>query len=182
MKKKFEEYQDHADIKEGRGWLPAWWMHLLYSSIVFSIGYAIYYHGAQSWTQEKEYAAEVEAHSKLAASVLPATLTPEGNNPLRGDSQAIAEGTRHFQSICAACHKPDGTGLIGPNLIDAEFLHGKSDAEIYAVIMDGITQDFKQVPPKGPMPAHKTSLGGTKVLQIMAFLASKNSAMSQPLP
>ncbi|MBE7437767.1 MAG: c-type cytochrome [Spirochaetales bacterium] len=179
---KFEEYPDDTDIKEGRGWLPAWWMYLLFSSIVFSIGYVLYYHVARSWTQEKEYAAEVEAHKRLSASILPATLTADGRNPLAGNPEAIASGMRHFQSICAACHKPDGTGLIGPNLVDAQFLHGKSDQEIYAVIMEGVVADFKQVPPKGPMPAHKTSLGGTKVLQIMAFLASKNSAMEQARP
>ena len=47
-----------------------------------------------------------------------------------------------FVAVCAACHKADGTGLVGPNLMDPEWLHGASDAEVFENIMKGIGPDI----------------------------------------
>lgn len=41
-----------------------------------------------------------------------------GENPYSGDAEAIAEGRKLYDKLCAACHLKDATGRIGPNLID----------------------------------------------------------------
>src|SRR5579863_5288111 len=40
-----------------------------------------------------------------------------GENPYKGDAQALAEGKELFDMYCQACHLPDGSGRIGPSLI-----------------------------------------------------------------
>ena len=46
---------------------------------------------------------------------------------------------------CAACHGPEGQGLVGPNLTDEYWLHGQKLAEIRHTIEVG-------VPDKGMVP------------------------------
>lgn len=40
-----------------------------------------------------------------------------GENPYSGDEAAIADGKKDFK-LCGSCHNPDGTGRIGPNIVD----------------------------------------------------------------
>lgn len=174
-----EEYQDDDyEIQEERGWLPQWWMILFYGTVVVGIALAIYLHGFMGWSQEKQYAEEVAAHERRHPTVA-AALTPEGANPFRGDVAAIAAGEKTFVGLCAACHKVDMTGLIGPNLVDRVWMHGHTDKELFQTIMEGIPADrVKQKPSKGPMPGNRDSLGARKVLEVLAFLASKNGSIT----
>ena len=43
-----------------------------------------------------------------------------------------------FTTYCAACHGPEGAGLVGPNLTDTVFLHGDKKADIVRVLMNGV--------------------------------------------
>ncbi len=168
---------DEYEINENRGWLPGWWQLILYGTIVFSIVFSIYMHGIAGWSQEKQYAEEVALYQKLHPEVV-VKLNDDGSNPLRGNPDAIASGEKIFQANCAVCHKADMTGLVGPNLVDKQWLHGDTDVVVYNLIMEGISaEQLKQNPPKGPMPAHKNSLGSKKVLEVMAYLASKNDSL-----
>lgn len=165
---------DDEIIKEGRGWLPQWWMLILYGGIIFSIFFTIYYHVILGWTSKGQYQDEIKAYAAQNVQMV-VTLNEDGSNPLRGDATAIANGKKNFTSICAACHKLDATGIIGPDLTDNVFLHGNTDADMFEVIMEGINaEQIKQNPPKGIMTPHKNSLGAKKVLETMAWLASKN--------
>ena len=173
----FNEYRDDEEIHENRGWLPTWWMVLFWGAIVVSGIYAIYTHGIEGWTSDKQYAADVVAFEKQFPPKL-ASLTEDGSNPYRGDVAALERGKKSYETLCAACHKADMSGLVGPNLSDAAWLHGSTDKEVFAVVMEGITLDkAKQVPPKGAMPAHKNSLGASKVLEVLAYVASKNTSL-----
>lgn len=54
---------------------------------------------------------------------------------------AAADTTRGhtvFTTYCAACHGPEGAGLVGPNLTDTVFLHGDKKADIVRVLMNGV--------------------------------------------
>lgn len=42
-----------------------------------------------------------------------------------------------FQDLCAQCHAEDGTGGIGPSLVDVEFQTQYNDSEIFNVISEG---------------------------------------------
>jgi mono/diheme cytochrome c family protein len=69
-------------------------------------------------------------------------------NPVAADAASIEAGKKIYAQQCADCHgeagKGDGpmaayTGDPAPsNLSDAEWKHGSSDGEIYAIIHDGI--------------------------------------------
>jgi mono/diheme cytochrome c family protein len=54
----------------------------------------------------------------------------------------IAEGQQVFSGagICTACHGPDGSGTIGPDLTDAEWMIGDGEYEsIVAQILEGVS-------------------------------------------
>ena len=41
-----------------------------------------------------------------------------GKNPYVGDAEATAAGKALYDANCQVCHKPDGSGGMGPSLID----------------------------------------------------------------
>ncbi len=43
-----------------------------------------------------------------------------------------------FQTYCAACHGPQGAGLVGPNLTDTVFINGGKKADVLRVVTDGV--------------------------------------------
>jgi len=152
--------------------LPTWYTISFIGTIIFAVVYIIYYHFATDWSQAKQYQNEVKAHVEVYGAPQTATVAG-GGNPLRGNAAAIAAGETVFKQNCAACHKADATGLIGPNLTDATWLHGGTEAEIFNTVMNGIdAQHTKQNPSKGPMPSWKAALGAEKVHQVMAWLES----------
>ena len=54
----------------------------------------------------------------------------------------VQEGQQIYAGagICAACHAPDATGAIGPDLTDAEWLIGDGEYEqLVAQILEGVT-------------------------------------------
>lgn len=170
-------YADDEMPTDNQGFLPGWFTALLIGPVIFSVVFAGYMHGMAGWSQEKQYAEEVALFEQLHPQQT-AKLNDDGSNPFRGDAAAIAAGEKTFKTICAACHKADMTGLVGPSLADTTWLHGNTDKELFNVVMNGVDADhLKQNPPKGPMPAHKTSLGAKGVLQVLAFVASKNPSL-----
>jgi mono/diheme cytochrome c family protein len=67
-------------------------------------------------------------------------------NPVAATPQSIAAGKSLFGKYCRFCHGEDGKGdgpqapegTHPPNLTDDKWDHGSSDAEIFAVIKDGV--------------------------------------------
>jgi cytochrome c oxidase cbb3-type subunit 3 len=158
--------------------MPYWWTTVWLISIIFSVGYVIYFHYFSNWPQEKSFAIEVEEHEKRFPKAQFA-MNEDGSNPLRDNETAIAEGQKLFAGTCGACHKADGTGLVGPNLMDKEWLHGDSDGEVYEIVMKGIMDPAKLKTNRGAMPGHEKSLGTEKVYKIMAWLAKSNESLKK---
>jgi cytochrome c oxidase cbb3-type subunit 3 len=176
-KNDWDSYDDSEDIVENEGGVPKWFNILFAITVVIAVGYAFAYHFIFDWSQSKEYAQDVK-FQKAVRPVKTVKLTAEGKNPLRGNAEAITKGEKLFKSRCGVCHKADGTGLIGPNIVDSKWLHGNTDEDLYTLVMEGITiKQVKQNPPKGPMPPHKASVGSTGVLQILAYLAKINKSI-----
>jgi putative heme-binding domain-containing protein len=63
--------------------------------------------------------------------------TDDLRNP-RATPDDVAAGAKTFRSHCAECHGLKGEGGRGPNLTEANFYHGSSDAELLKNISDGI--------------------------------------------
>jgi len=162
--------------------MPSWYIITFVGTVVFAIVYLLNYHVLTGWTKEGQYAAEVAAH---VAQYGTGEMQTSGGNPLRGDAGAIASGEKTFGAICAACHGPEGKGNIGPDLTDGEWLHGTegkiSEDQVFQVVLKGkmAPEEWKQNPPKGPMPAHEGSLGARGVWEVIAFLSEKNKNIGQ---
>ena len=82
-------------------------------------------------------------------------------------NEALAEaGKAHFDTVCAACHGKDGTGIqaVGaPNLSDTTWLYGGSPELIKHSIRSGRN---------GVMPAHRALVGDDKVHLVAAYVYS----------
>jgi cytochrome c oxidase cbb3-type subunit 3 len=137
--------------------IPLWFNASFLATIAFAVVYALYYL-LSGWSQEAQYLAEVErseAYAEAAHAALPS------RNPFRGDAAAVAEGKVVFEQICAACHKPDGSGLVGPSLVDPYWKYGHDDEELYETVAQGRP---------GGMPPWGAQLGGEKIWKSLAYL------------
>ena len=88
--------------------------------------------------QTHEHPQEGAHHHPKAAAV---------KNPVPGTAASVAAGQALYQKQCAGCHGDTGKGdgamgeELNPkpaNLSDAEWKHGSTDGEIFAVIRDGV--------------------------------------------
>ena len=88
----------------------------------------------------------VGAGQAAAQEAAPAGVTPA----------AIAKGDTiyHKAGLCYACHGSNAEGAVGPNLTDAEWLHGDGSYDmIVATVTSGVPADKAKkgipMPPKG---------------------------------
>lgn len=156
--------------------MPPWWKFVWLLSIVFSIGYVIYFHWYSEWPQDVAFEKEVAEHeAKFPAKKALIVDETTGENPYRGDAVAIQEGEGTYKQICAACHGPAAEGAVGPSLVDADWIHGNTDKQVYVNIMKGIGPERQKLN-RGGMPAWE-GLGAEKVYAVMAWLATKNPTL-----
>jgi cbb3-type cytochrome c oxidase subunit III len=106
-------------------------------------------------------AGQALAQEKAAA---PAGVTPA----------AIAQGDSifHKDGMCYACHGSNAEGAVGPNLTDAEWLHGDGSYDmIVATVTSGIpaekTKKGIAMPPKGG-----SSINDAQVKAVAAYVYS----------
>lgn len=107
------------------------------------------------------HAAPAAAQAKPAA---PAAVTPA----------AIAAGDSifHKSGNCYACHGANAQGLVGPNLTDAEWVHGDGSFDmVVATVTKGITKEESKtgviMPAKGG-----ATLTDDQVKQVAAYVYS----------
>lgn len=74
----------------------------------------------------------------------------------------LEAGKKTFTTICAACHKADGGGMVGPNLTDDYWIHGGSLKDIFKTIKYG-------VPEKG-MISWKEQLSPQQIAQVANYI------------
>lgn len=131
-------------IQEYDNPMPGWWKAIFLGTVIFSVGYVLWYHAGPGQSEHEEYAAAMAEHEARFAGAGP-SVTAEALARLAGDPDALVAGEAVYQTNCASCHTPEGKGLVGPNLTDDYQIHGQSRADIYQVIHDG-------VPAKGMIP------------------------------
>lgn len=148
-------HADEADgIEEYDNNLPTWWLWLFYGTIAIAVWIWVDWHVVSPKSLEELYAAEQD----LAASVYP-DMTPVD---VVINEETVAAGAALFANNCVACHLEDGTGSIGPNLTDAEWIHGGSPEEIRNTIFFGV--DGRGMIGWAPL------LGVQEVSQLAAFV------------
>jgi mono/diheme cytochrome c family protein len=92
----------------------------------------------------------------ILASAMPAYGQSASNGAGSPSPAVIARGDSvfHGPGNCYACHGSKGEGLVGPSLIDAEWIHSKGTTdEIAAQVLKGIPKEQAKsgipMPPKG---------------------------------
>jgi cytochrome c-L len=86
-----------------------------------------------------------------------------GENLYRGQSAAIAEGKQHYETWCQGCHLPDGSGRIGPSLVDEQYGYErvKTDIGLFEIVFGGGA---------GAMQPFRDRLTQDQILKVIAYL------------
>lgn len=147
----------HDGIGEEDNPIPLWWWITFLGTIVWAALYSPYYLFS-GWSQEAQYEAEVAA-AQVQIAAVQAELP--SSNPFRGDVTAVAEGKDTWNTVCAACHKPDGSGLVGPSLVDPYWKYGNDDPSLFETVSKGR--------PAG-MPPWQAQLGTDKIWKALAYM------------
>jgi cytochrome c oxidase cbb3-type subunit 3 len=130
---------DYDGIRELDNVLPPWWVYLFYATIIFALVYLVRFEVVGDYTQAQEFDKEVaEANAEIAKN---AATAPDDMNvdkvTLLTDAESLAKGKAIFTNTCAACHKADGGGQIGPNLTDEYWINGGGIKNVFKLISEG---------------------------------------------
>lgn len=155
-------------IRELNNPLPRWWVWCFYLTIIFSIGYMIYYPaipliesstmGISGQTNrmvvEQEMAAAREAKAGLVTRIEQSSL-----EDIKGDEEllrfAVSGGESLFKVNCSQCHGSGAQGAPGyPNLNDDDWLWGGDLEAIYLTIAHGVRNDEDDDARVSNMPAY----------------------------
>ena len=154
-------------IRELDNPMPRWWLWTFYATILFSIGYMVYYPAIPLWnsstmgisgqTNRMQLKRDLEAVevsrrdtiAKLAASKL---------SEIQGNEQlvrfAVAGGASLFKVYCSQCHGSGAQGAPGyPNLNDDDWLWGGDIDAIYTSIAHGVRNEEDADSRYSEMPA-----------------------------
>lgn len=163
---KLDTGHSYDGIRELNNTLPPWFTVTFLGTIIFAVIYLWRYHVAEKAPlQEQEYKNEVSKAQKEVDAYLKATGGGVDENNVKLLTGAdIEAGKKLFITNCAACHKPDGGGLVGPNLTDEYWIHGGAVNDIFKTIKYGY-------PDKG-MQSWKSNFSGTEMAQLASFVKS----------
>lgn len=165
QKGKIIEGHEFDGIKELDNPPPPWLMYLFYITVLFSIGYWIYFHmtdaGPDQYQElEQEMAMVAKAEAKRVAEMPPAASTASTDPADLEAGKAI-----YTEKACFACHGMNGEGnAIGPNLTDNSWIHGCDFTEVVKIIKNG-------VPAKGMTP-YKDQLNQKQTEQLASYVLS----------
>lgn len=139
------ENHEYDGIQEYDNPLPRWWALTFFFTCLFAFLYWIHYESGAGPTSSQELAQamkELENRKQSPALVVSDDdLLAQANN-----AGALGEGQAIFAGKCVACHGDNLQGVIGPNLTDEYWLHGKGTAkDIIGVVRKGVAD--KGMPP-----------------------------------
>ncbi len=155
-------------IKELNTPLPRWWLYTFYATILFALGYCLFYpavplpwgghtEGLLKTSNRKQLEADIEAN---AVSTRPQfiSIAARDLDAIQADPKlrdfAIAGGRAAFAQNCAPCHGGSGQGAKGyPNLLDDVWLWGGSLDQIHQTIRFGVRNANPESRQGAAMPA-----------------------------
>ncbi|MEY4462416.1 MAG: Cbb3-type cytochrome c oxidase subunit FixP [Bacteroidota bacterium] len=130
---------DYDGIKELDNNLPPWWIYLFYACIGFAAIYLVRFEILGADDQEMELKKEM-AQAKIEVAEYMKTapdLMDEKTVTLLTDAPSLAEGKTIFTTNCAACHRADAGGQIGPNLTDDKWILGGGIKNLFHTVTNG---------------------------------------------
>lgn len=158
---------NYDGIQELDNRLPPWWLYLFYGGILFGVIYLVRYEMMGGDDQETELRKEM-AQAKIDVAKYMLTA-PDQMNEAKvtqlTDAADLAKGKTIFATNCAACHRADGGGQIGPNLTDNHWIFGGSIKNLFHTISNG-GRDGKG------MVAWNATLKPTEIQQVASYILS----------
>ncbi|MFA9188252.1 cbb3-type cytochrome c oxidase N-terminal domain-containing protein [Flavobacterium sp. FBOR7N2.3] len=130
---------DYDGIKELDNNLPPWWVYLFYACIGFAAVYLVRFEILGADNQEMELKKELaQAKIEVAEYMKNAPdLMDEKTVTQLTEASDLVIGKTLFENNCAACHRADGGGQIGPNLTDDNWILGGGIKNIFHTISNG---------------------------------------------
>ncbi len=164
---------DFDGIQEYDNPLPLWWVGLFVATIVFAIGYLVYYPGLGNfpglghWTSHEQWQRDVDAQ-RAEFAPLYQRLAAMSEAELHDNKQAQQIGRRLFLNNCSSCHGASARGGFGfPNLTDDEWQWGGDFDTIKTTIRGGRV---------AAMPAWGPALGDAGVADMTQYVLSLSGA------
>lgn len=158
---------DYDGIKELDNDLPPWWKYLFIGTVIWGFAYFIHYEMLGGDNQEMELQKEIaeakialEEYKKTAPDVMDADKVT-----VMTDAGDLSKGKAIYEMNCAACHKVDGGGQIGPNLTDDHWILGGGIKHVFHTISEG-GRDGKG------MVSWKAILKPTEIQQVASYVLS----------
>lgn len=142
-------------IKELNNPLPRWWLLVLYASIIYGLGYTVFYpawpslsgftKGILGYNSHAEYYTEAAAAAD-AKKIYTDKIAAMSVDDISKDPQllefSLAGGQAVFNENCAQCHGVGGQGQKGyPVLADDNWLWGGTLAQIEQTVRHGIRSE-----------------------------------------
>lgn len=161
------EGHSYDGIMELNNGMPPWLKWLFYATIVFAVVYLIHFQFLKTGpTQAEEYEIEMAKAVEVYGDMDIVTIAIE---PIT-DETSLATAKEIYDKNCAACHKVDGGGSVGPNLTDNFWKNGGSLEEVFYTIRNGV--------PGQPMVAWKGKINDKDMLAISTYI--KNMKGTNP--
>ncbi|TPK42170.1 cytochrome-c oxidase, cbb3-type subunit III [Mesorhizobium sp. B2-5-4] len=186
-------------IRELNNPLPRWWVICFYITIVWALGYTIFYPAWPMLTSATKgvlgYSSRNEVKNDLAAAdaakdkYVAAVQSKSVSEILANDTLrefAVAAGGAAFKVNCTQCHGSGAAGSKGfPNLNDDDWLWGGKPDQIQQTITHGIRFVPDADTRVSEMPAFAEVLTAEQIAQVSTFVASlsgsvENSALIAP--
>lgn len=150
--------------------LPRWWLWTFYITIVWGIGYTIFYPawpmissataGILGYSTRGELVEITEAHEAARAGLVERIAATDVSD-ISSDAElvqfALAGGASVFRNHCSQCHGAGAAGGVGyPNLVDDDWLWGGTEEAIYVTLQHGIRWEANDETRFSLMPAFGT--------------------------
>lgn len=154
-------------IKELNNPLPRWWLWTFYATIIFAVGYMLYYPsiplveestlGISGQTNRLQLKRDLE-DADLARRDIIGKIRETELADIRSDENlfrfSVAGGASTYKVYCSQCHGSGAQGAAGyPNLNDDDWLWGGDLENIYATIRHGVRNGVDDDARDSLMPA-----------------------------
>ncbi|HLS81351.1 MAG TPA: cytochrome-c oxidase, cbb3-type subunit III [Steroidobacter sp.] len=158
-----------GDLEEYNNPLPRWWLGLFILTIIFAVGYLVFYpglgafKGVGGWSSVAAYESQMELQrAKFEERMAP--FSAKSLLELASDPQAMSTARNLFGANCSTCHGSDARGARGfPNLTDDDWLWGGDEHAVHDSIANGR---------RGVMPALGEALGPDGVNEVASYVLS----------
>ncbi len=161
---KLDLEHNYDGIRELDNVIPPWFTTAFIITILFGAAYIYRYHIAKSAPMQLDELKIAIAKADLEHEAYLATQANAIDETTVGilTGADIEAGQKTFVALCAVCHKPDGGGLVGPNLTDDYWIHGGGIQNVFKTIKYG-------VPDKG-MISWKAQLSPMQMAQVANYV------------